>query len=45
MKTLAYRTGLLDSSKPNFSLMDGTDITLKDNGSYEWGFAPVRSSA
>lgn len=39
MKTLAYRTGLLDSSKPNFSLMDGTDITLKDNGSYEWGFA------
>lgn len=39
MKTLAKRTGLLDSSKPNFSLMDGTDITLKDNGSYEWGFA------
>jgi len=37
--TLINRRGLLDASKPNFSLMDGIDFTMKDNGSYSWGFA------
>lgn len=36
--TLINRKGLLDQDKPNFTLMDGIDFTMKDNGSYSWGF-------
>jgi TonB-linked SusC/RagA family outer membrane protein len=36
--TKMVRTGFISSDKPNFSLMDGTDLTLADNGSYGWGF-------
>lgn len=35
------RDGLLNPNKPNFSLMDGTDLTLVDTGSYDWGFVGV----
>ncbi len=36
--TLINRRGLLVQDKPNFTLMDGVDFTMKDNGSYSWGF-------
>jgi len=38
LSTLINRRGLLVPDKPNFSLMDGIDFTMKDNGSYSWGF-------
>lgn len=39
--TQLMRTGLLKPGKPNFSLMDGTDLTLEDKGSYAWGFMGI----
>jgi len=36
--TQLMKDGLLKADKPNFSLMDGTNITLQDRGSYSWGF-------
>ncbi|QBQ43065.1 TonB-dependent receptor [Sphingobacterium psychroaquaticum] len=32
------KDGLLKPDQPNFSLMDGTNLTLQDLGSYAWGF-------
>ena len=31
------REGIIIPSKPNFSLLEGEAMTLKDNGSYDWG--------
>ncbi len=36
--TQMMRDGLLKADKPNFSLMDGINLTLQDRGSYSWGF-------
>lgn len=36
--TLINRQGLLLPNKPNFSLIDGENYTIKDNGTYSWGF-------
>lgn len=36
--TQLMKDGLLKPGKPNFSLMDGTDLTIQDKGSYAWGF-------
>ena len=42
IRSLFKRNGLLAPDKdPNFSLMDGINYTMKDNGSYSWGFAGV----
>lgn len=41
IRTLQSRDGLLVPSKPNFSLMDGTNYTIRDLGSYSWGFVGV----
>jgi len=38
LSTLTNRRGVLLPDKPNFSLLDGTDFNIKDNGSYSWGF-------
>jgi TonB-linked SusC/RagA family outer membrane protein len=38
LTTLVNRRGLMVPDKPNFSLLDGTDFNIKDNGSYSWGF-------
>jgi len=38
LATLMSRDGLLTPDKPNFSLMDGINLTLQDIGSYSWGF-------
>ncbi len=38
LSTTMVRDGLLNPDKPNYSLMDGTDLTLQDGGSYTWGF-------
>jgi len=35
---LINRQGLLIPDKPNFSLVDGDNYSIKDNGSYSWGF-------
>ncbi len=34
---LMNREGIMIPSQPNFSLLSGEAITLKDNGSYDWG--------
>ncbi|MBL1407624.1 SusC/RagA family TonB-linked outer membrane protein [Sphingobacterium faecale] len=36
--TQLARDGFLKADKPNFSLMDGINLTLQDLGSYSWGF-------
>lgn len=36
--TQMRRDGFIRDDKPNYSLMDGVDYTLKDGGSYDWGF-------
>ncbi|MGN1212372.1 MAG: SusC/RagA family TonB-linked outer membrane protein [Candidatus Cryptobacteroides sp.] len=35
------RQGMIDSSKPNFSLVDGENFEIKDNGSYNSGLVGV----
>ena len=32
------REGIIIPGKPNFSLLEGEAMTLKDNGSYDWGW-------
>ena len=34
---LMSREGIIIPGKPNFSLLEGEAMTLKDNGSYDWG--------
>ena len=34
---LMNREGIIIPGMPNFSLLEGEAITLKDNGSYDWG--------
>lgn len=36
--TQLKRDGVLNPNKPNWSLMDGTDLTIQDSGSYAWSF-------